>query len=329
MEYGIQIANIEPARFRDIAQTAEGLGYDLIVFPDHVVMEGPGGNYDPHSLAYDPITIAAIVAEATKRIRIGHLVLCNLFRHPVMTAQALMTLDHISGGRAIAGLGTGWTATEFKMTNIPFPPIAERLAMLDEALTCMRSLWTVERTTFEGKYYQLRDAILWPKPIQKPHPPILLGGGGKGLLRLAAKHADVININIDVGKPGQISAAEISKLSDESFRAKVKFVREEAVRCGRKPEAVKISDPIFQLFITESKAATRQMAEASAQMFGTTPEAMLQSPMGLIGTPEECVTELRRRVKEWNVTQFTFSMGMTGVDDRQLRRLKEEILAHV
>jgi probable F420-dependent oxidoreductase len=328
MEFGLQIANHEPARVRDIAQAAESLGYDLILFPDHVVMEGPGGQYDPHALAYDHVTMAAVVAEATKRIRLGHLVLCNLFRHPAITAQALMTLDHISGGRLVAGLGSGWTETEFRMTGIPFPPIAERLRMLDEALTCIRSLWTNERTTFDGEFYKFRDAILWPKPIQQPHPPILLGGGGKGLLRIAARHADVVNINIDTGKPGKIDFEEIKKVTDETYRAKIKFVRDEAARLGRKPDAVRISEPLFQLIITDSPAATRQTAEAMAPMFGVTPELMLKSPVALIGTPEECVAELRRRAKEWNVAQFIFS-GTAGDDERSMRRLKEQILAHV
>ena len=179
MEYGIQIGNMEPSRFRDIAQATENLGFDLITLPDHIVMEGPERSYDPRTLAYDPIMIAAVIADATKNIRIGHLVLCNLFRHPVITAQSLMTLDHVSGGRLLAGLGTGWTETEFQMTGIQFPPIDARLRMLDEALTCIRSLWTNERTSFAGEFYKFTDAILWPKPIQKPHPPIIVGGGGK------------------------------------------------------------------------------------------------------------------------------------------------------
>src|ERR1700692_3389309 len=144
MEFGIQLAAMEPARFRDMAQSIEGLGFDLVVFPDHIVLEGPERQFDPHALAYDTVSIAAMIAGATKKIRIGHLVLCNLFRHPAITAQSLMTLDHISGGRLVAGLGTGWTETEFKMTGIPFPPITERLRMLDEGVNCILSLWEKE-----------------------------------------------------------------------------------------------------------------------------------------------------------------------------------------
>jgi probable F420-dependent oxidoreductase len=327
MEFGIQLWNMEPAQFRATAQTIEGLGFDLVAFPDHIVLEQPERQYDPHGLAYDAIVIAAAVIEATKKIRVGHLVLCNLFRHPVITAQSLTTLDHLSGGRLMAGLGSGWTETEFKMTGIPFPPITERLRMLDEGLTCIRSLWANEKTTFNGEFYKLTDAILWPKPIQKPRPPIIVGGSGKGLLRIAAKHADYINIILDAGKVGHISLAELKRLTDESYRAKIDFVREEAKRVGRAADAVKISSAIFTSTITDSREATRKTAEAMAPMFGQTPERLLQSPMGLIGTPEECIVELKRRIKSWGLSQIIFS-GM-GTDEAAYRRLWEKVLMHV
>ncbi|HEY6395172.1 MAG TPA: TIGR03621 family F420-dependent LLM class oxidoreductase [Candidatus Binataceae bacterium] len=328
MEFGIQLANMEPNRLVEVAQAAETLGYDLVVFPDHIVMEGPERQYDPHGLAYNTIVIAAAVAAATKKIRIGHLVLCNLFRHPVITAQSLMTLDRLSGGRLVAGLGTGWTETEFQMTGIPFPPITERLRMLDEALTCIRSLWTKEQTTFDGEFYKLRNAILWPKPVQKPHPPIIVGGGGKGLLRIAARHADYVNIIPDSGKPGHISIENVKRMTGESFREKVRFVREDAKRHGRNADAIRISNVLFTVMITDSREASRKTAEMMGPAFGLSAESVLQSPLVLIGTPDECITELKRRAKEWSVSQFIFS-SMMGLDENQLRRLREEVLAHV
>jgi probable F420-dependent oxidoreductase len=328
MEFGIQLANMEPARFRDVAQAAEGLKFDLIMFPDHIVLEGPERQYDPHALAYDTLSIAAALTQCTSRIRIGHLVLCNLFRHPTIAAQSLMTLDHLSGGRLIAGLGTGWTESEFRMTGIAFPPIAERLRMLDEALTCIRSLWTMERSNFDGEFYHLRDAILWPKPIQKPHPPIILGGGGKGLLRIAARHADYINIIQEAGKPGHISLANLKKLTDDAYRAKVNFVREEARSAGRDPNAIRISNAIFAPAIASSREESRKNAEMMAAMFQTAPETVAQSPMALVGTPEECVAELRRRAKEWEVTQFIFSSA-AAADEKTLRLIAEKIIPNI
>ena len=330
LEFGFQLANKEPSRMRDLAQAAEALGYDYIVFPDHIVLEGPERQHDPHALAWDMISIAAAVATATRKIRIGHLVLCNLFRHPVITAQSLMTLDHLSEGRAIAGLGTGWTETEFQMTGIGFPPIAERLRMLDEALTCIKSLWTKEQTTFDGEFYHLKDAILWPKPIQKPYPPIIIGGGGKGLLRVAAKHADFVNIAPDSGKRGHISIAEVKKLTDAGYQEKIRFLREEAKRAGRGPNELRISNFIFALALTDSPAMSRQMAEGMAPMFQISADEVLASPVVLIGTPDECVKELRRREKNWGVTQFLMSDGAGAVaHEKMMRRFHEEVIAHL
>jgi len=328
MEFGVQFGGLEPAQYRAHAQTAEALGYDLIVFPDHLVNEGPDKQLDVKSRAFDHIAMAAVVMEATKKIRVGHLVLCNLFRHPSITAQSLMTLDQLSNGRLLAGLGSGWTETEFKMSGIPFPPITERLRMLDEAIEVILSLWKNDRTTFDGEFYHLKDAILWPKPIQQPHPPIIVGGGGKGLLRIAAKYADYVNIIPDAGKRGHISMEVVKRTNDKSFREKVSFVREEAKRMGRKPDAVRISNFIFATIISDSKEATRKSAEMMAQMFQQTPDELLASPMILIGTPEECIVELKRRAKDWGTSQVIFT-GEVGQNEKLMRDLHEKILVHV
>ena len=328
MEFGVQFGGLEPAQYRAHAQTAEALGYDLIVFPDHLVNEGPDKQLDVKSRAFDHIAMAAVVMEATKKIRVGHLVLCNLFRHPSITAQSLMTLDQLSNGRLLAGLGSGWTETEFKMSGIPFPPITERLRMLDEAIQVILSLWKNDRTTFDGEFYHLKDAILWPKPIQQPHPPIIVGGGGKGLLRIAAKYADYVNIIPDAGKRGHISMEVVSRTTDKSFREKVKFVRDEAVRFGRKPDAVRISNFVFAAILSESREASRKTAEMMAPMFRQTADELLASPLILIGTPEECIAELKRRAKEWGTSQVIFT-GEVGQNEKLMRDLREKVLAHV
>jgi probable F420-dependent oxidoreductase len=328
MRYGIQVANIEWQELRDVAQATEALGFDVLTLPDHIVYEGPEHQTDPHHLSYDPLLQAAIAAEATKTLRIGHLVLCNLFRHPVFTAQAIASIDRLSGGRAFLGLGSGWTETEFKMTGIPFPDITTRLRMLDEALSVIRSLWTQEQTTFAGEFYKLKDAILWPKPAQTPHPRILLGGGGRGLLRVAAKHADVINVISEVGKQGYIALAGMKEFHSDAFRAKVDFVRAEAKARGRDPQAVAISQVVFQLVLTDSAAATRSMAEGMAAMFGAPPESVSQLPLILLGTPEECIAELKRREKAWDLSEIVFSYSSVG-GQKGLRRLAEQVLKHV
>jgi len=319
MEFGVQVSNTEWSQLKDRAQEAEGLGYDVITVPDHLVAEGPEHQFDPQHLLYDSLVQVAVISEATKKIRIGHLVLCNLFRHPAVTAKALASLDQLSGGRVFAGVGSGWTQREFDMTGIEFPDIKPRLRMLDEALTCMKLLWSESEASFAGEFYKLTGAVSWPKPVQKPHPPILLGGGGRGLLRIAAKHADVVNVISQAGKPGFISLAEVAKLTDESFRTKITFLREEAGKAGRDPGKIRISNAIFTAMVTDSAAATQSMAAALAPVFQTSPEAVMQSPMALIGTPDECVTELQRRKREWDIDQFIFS-NLTSESMQQLAK---------
>ncbi|MBV8137182.1 MAG: LLM class flavin-dependent oxidoreductase [Deltaproteobacteria bacterium] len=330
MEFGIILPGLDASRCRDLAQAAEGLGYDLITFPDHLVQEGYDGQYDPHSLLYDPFAIAATVADATKKIRIGHLVLCNLFRHPAIMAQSLVTLDHISGGRVVVGLGAGWTETEFQMTGIPFPSIGERLEMLDEAIQCMLSLWSNERTSFEGRHYRLHDAILWPKPVQKPYPPILLGGSGNGLLRIAAKYADYVNIAPPVGKRGRLSIEDVKRVAScATFRERVNFVHQEARRVRRDPQAIRIS-AIVTPTITDSAAVAQQTLERLSQQLNLSPDTIFGAPFGvMVGTPEQCVVKLRRFAKELNISQVVFHARLAGIDEKLMRRLREEIIAHV
>lgn len=325
MEFGLYVSNMEFERLREVAQAAEALGYDLIAIPDHIVHERPGADYDPRTLAYDPIVAGAVILEATRKIRLAHTVLCNLFRHPVITAQALVSLDRLSGGRLIAGLGAGWTKLEFEMTGIPFPEVGTRLRMLDEALVCIRSLWTRERTTFSGEFYNLREAILWPKPVQTPHPPILVGGGGRGLLRVAARHADIVNIILESGRAGHLTHANMARVTDGEFKARVAFVRDEAGRHGRDPHSLRVSNSIFSVTLTGSRAETKKAVEAAARTLGISPEEAQKSPLFLIGTPEDAAHELRRRIKEWDATQFIMAAG----SEAMMRRLADEVLRHV
>jgi probable F420-dependent oxidoreductase len=322
MRFGIQlgIGLGDITRLRDTAQLVEGLGYDVIYFPDHLVLEGPerqrmGGP------AYDSMAMATIAAQATQRVRVGHMVLCNLFRHPAITAQSLATLDHLSGGRALAGLGSGWTETEFAMTGIPYPPIAERLRMLDESLTCIRGVWGDAPFTHEGEFFRFRDADLLPKTVQKPHPPIVLGGGGKGLLRVAAKHANVLNVISEVGKRGYISMAGAAKLDEDAVRSKIDFLRAEAAKCGRDPQSIEISNFAFTLMLVDSPDASRTMREGMAGALGSTPDAVGRAPMVLIGTPEEMVAELRRRAKDWNLREVVLQYQDEGTVTRFAREV--------
>jgi F420-dependent oxidoreductase-like protein len=144
---------------------------------------------------FEGMTLLAAMAEATSRVRIGLMVAGNTYRHPGVLAKMATTVDHLSGGRLEFGLGASGAEAEHTMLGIPFFTAGERIRRLGEALTVCRKLWTEERVFFEGRYYTLTDAVANPKPLQRPYPPIWVGGAGEQLtLRVVAEHADVWNV---------------------------------------------------------------------------------------------------------------------------------------
>jgi alkanesulfonate monooxygenase SsuD/methylene tetrahydromethanopterin reductase-like flavin-dependent oxidoreductase (luciferase family) len=205
------------------------------------------------------------------------------------------------------GLGSGWTRAEFEMMGAPFPEIKPRLRMLDEALQVIKALWTRERTSFDGEFYRLHDAISVPKPLRKPHPPIMLGGSGKGLLRIAARHADIVNVVADTGRAGTIAPREVAKVTDAGFRAKLDFFRAEAEAAGRDLSRITLSSTIFITMLVDEPEAGWSFAENLGAMFGLPGDEIRRMPLALIGTPDECIAELKRREREWGVTHYVLS----------------------
>jgi F420-dependent oxidoreductase-like protein len=171
-------------------RVAEEAGFDHLWDFDHLASIGPAG---PDRPIYEGWALQAAMAEATKRVRIGCLVTGNTYRHPVVLAKLAVTVDHLSGGRLELGIGAAWAEIEHTMYGIE--GLDHRVGRLSESLQIIKSLFTSERTDFEGRYYRLKDAIANPKPIQKPYPPIWIGAQGDTTLRLAARHADVWNIS--------------------------------------------------------------------------------------------------------------------------------------
>jgi probable F420-dependent oxidoreductase len=187
MQFGIWIPNCRhlatPDIIRRTAGRAEQLGYDSVWVSDHVVV--PNAYVERFGAGiYDPLITLALVAGATSRVRLGTTVLIVPYRNPVVTAKMVSTLDALSGGRVVLGVGAGWIAEESAMLGVPFE---ERGAMTDEYLAAMRELWTNPAPSFAGKYTQFSELHFEPKPLQKPHPPIWVGGHARASLRRAAE----------------------------------------------------------------------------------------------------------------------------------------------
>jgi F420-dependent oxidoreductase-like protein len=208
LRFGLKASGqaISIADLRACWRIADESGFDHVWDFDHLASIGPAG---PDRPIYEGWALQAAMAEATKRVRIGCLVTGNTYRNPAVLAKLAVTVDHLSGGRLEFGIGAAWAEIEHSMYGIE--GLDHRVGRLSESLQIIKSLFTEERTNFEGRYYQFKDAIANPKPLQKPHPPIWIGAQGDTTLRLTARHADVWNIS--GGDPSFV--AEISRKFDE------------------------------------------------------------------------------------------------------------------
>ena len=171
-------------KFLKIAQEAERLGYDSIWISDHLI--SPKDR--PYGL--EAWTVLSALASATKKIRLGTYVLCNQFRHPSLLAKMVSTIDHISRGRINLGIGAGWYKTEHVSYGFDWDKLTIRINRLKESIQLMKRMWTENNVTFKGQYYKTINANLEPKPLQKPHPPIWIGGKSQGIKKLVAEEAN-------------------------------------------------------------------------------------------------------------------------------------------
>ena len=192
LRFGLKASGqwISIEELRNIWKIADEAGFDHLWDFDHLATIGPNG---PDGPIYEGWALQAAMAEATKRVRIGCMVTANTYRHPIVLAKLAVTVDHLSEGRLEFGIGAGWAEIEHQMYGIE--GLDHRVGRLSESLQIIKSLFTQERTNFDGRYYKYMDAIANPKPIQKPHPPIWIGASGESTLRLVARHADVWNIS--------------------------------------------------------------------------------------------------------------------------------------
>jgi F420-dependent oxidoreductase-like protein len=184
-----QFTSIE--ELRSVWRVADEAGFDHVWNFDHFASIGSQGNLGN---ILEGWTLLGAMAEATSHTRIGCMVTGNTYRHPGVLAKMAVTVDHLSGGRLEFGLGAAWAENEHTMLGLEFGTVGERIARLEEACRVVKALWTEERATFEGRWYRLDDAIANPKPVQRPYPPIWIGGTGeRKTLRVVAEHADVWN----------------------------------------------------------------------------------------------------------------------------------------
>lgn len=264
-------------------QYADSAGFHWISIWDHFypAMLTPE---DAMGSCFEAVSIMTALAKETRRARVGCLVFCMAYRHPAVLANALATLDHISGGRVEAGLGAGWSQIEFDAYGIPFLPIRDRLDQLEEGIQVIRSLLTEPVSNFEGKHYRLRDARCEPKPVQA-HLRLWVGGmGERRLLRIAAQYADGWNVPF---------------IGPELYAQKNRVLTQWCERIGRPPEEITRTVNLG-LAIAPSESALKRKRDGLRTQFGAALELM--EPGMLIGTPAQVIERLeeyRQAGAEW------------------------------
>jgi F420-dependent oxidoreductase-like protein len=221
MKFGLftSIGGITWPELRALWQHLEETGWDAACVTDHFMPNVP----DPVQETLECWTALAGLALTTERMRIGTLVTGNTYRHPAVVAKMATNVDIMSGGRLICGIGAGWQKNEHVAYGVPFYTVGERLSRLEEACQILHRMWTEHKTTFQGRFYQLQEAPLYPKPVQKPHPELLVGGGGeKRTLRIAAKYADHWNC----------------WAGPETMQRKIQVLKEHCAAIGRDPATI-------------------------------------------------------------------------------------------
>jgi probable F420-dependent oxidoreductase len=255
------------------ARRAEELGYDVLLITDHMGSQ------------LSPFPALAAAAAVTTRIRLASFVFANDYRNPVMLAKEAATLDVLSGGRLELGIGAGWSTRDYEQLGIPYDPPAVRVDRMIEATRLIARLWTEDVVEHSGRHYTLRGARVLPKPIQRPRPPIMVGGGGPRILGFAARHAEIVALAPRVNAEGNPLLRELS------MRATAQKVARAREAAGVRARRIELNVIVFDAGV----AGHGSLLQSVTARLKATASAILESPYFLFGSREEIRAALVRR----------------------------------
>jgi probable F420-dependent oxidoreductase len=282
--FGVQEHRASSAKeWKEKAMRAESLGYAAVYLPDHFGDQ------------LGPIAALMAAANATTRLRVGALVFDNDYRHPVILAKEAATLDLLSDGRLDLGLGAGWMASDYEQAGIPYDRPGMRIERLEEGLQIVKGLMAGGSFSFTGKHYQIKEMEGSPLPVQKPHPPILLGGGARRMLSLAAREADIVNVNFNLAD-GRVSRTLVRSGLADATDEKMAWIKDAA---GDRLEDIELSITVFLANITDDRES---VAGPLAAGLGAEASEVFEMPHFLIGTVDEVVDQLRQRRDRYGIS---------------------------
>jgi probable F420-dependent oxidoreductase len=274
------------AEWADRARRVEDLGYSVLTMPDHLV----------DMLAPIPALISA--AAATKNLRVGTMVLNNDLRHPVLVAREAATVDLLTDGRLELGLGAGHMQVEYQQAGLPFDSGSDRVERLGEAVAIIKGLFRGEPLTFLGQHYRVTDHKIHPLPVQRPRPPILIGGQARRLLTLAAQEADIVGLTGIIFRRGG-AERDLSGFKAAAVDERLRLVREAA---GDRYDKLELNALVQRVLPTDDRQSaaeelTRRWPELSV-------DDVLQSPFVLVGSIDQMAEDLHARRERWGISYY-------------------------
>lgn len=284
--FGVQTSSAPDGKaWRDRARQVEDLGYSTLYIPDHFGDQ------------WGPLVALTVAAEATTSLNVGALVFDNDYRHPVVLAKEIATLDIVSDGRVEFGIGAGWMISDYDESGIAYDRPGVRIDRLAEALEIFEQMWSTGSATFEGEHYRVTGAQGEPRPRTTPRPKILIGGGGKRVLSLAAKHADIIGINPSIPE-GKVGPAAIESAKVERYRERLQWVKEAA---GHRFDSIELQCLCFMVQVVDDRATALTNL---APLFGLSPDEAGELPLALVGSVDEICEQLEARRAELGISYW-------------------------
>ena len=271
------------AEWRELGRRIEDLGYSTLSVSDHLDAE------------MAPFVALTVIAEVTRELRLATLVLGNDFRHPVFLAKEAATLDLLSEGRLELGIGAGWKSSDYQHSGIPFDSPGVRIARLAEAITVLKGCFAEGPFSFDGEFYTIKDLDGQPSCLQDPHPPLILGGGGKKMLTLAAQQGDIVGVNASMAA-GIIDQRAGASATVDATDLKLSWIRQAA---GDRFSDLELQTRVHMSAITNDPMG---IAELMAPALGLSAEEALASPHVLVGSVGECVETLLAWRERWGIT---------------------------
>ncbi len=297
-----------------LAQHAEKAGFYSVSISDHLYTHPPSPSSTP---ALECFTTLSAIAGATDKIKLTSAVICYSYRNPALLAKMISSLDHISAGRFIIGLGSGWMQEEYEAYGYRYPSDSERLDQLEETVKLLKVMFTEDEPTYHGRFFSINKAYNYPKPVQKPYPPLMFGGSGKRTLEICGCEGDILNL-LPPRKTELRSIYEKTwhKFDKADVKRRIARMRGYAEAAGRDPDAVEISSFSFVLMaMQDTDAAAKAQTQILRNIGIPNPESAGELPVFFMGSVEQIKREIQLRIEKLGITYFIMRLPSVAAVD--------------